>query len=161
MSDALYVHGIIISQATGEAQEIRSPSASVVGIVGTAPASRELTVNLPAAFLGKKAALDAIYPQGATAAKGTLYEAAIGVQEQGLARMVLVKSSSDSQADILKAIEALPLAKSVTGYKPKILIAPGFGSEVTQDAVNPSPSPTPAPNPNPEPENNRNRPRGT
>lgn len=159
MSDALYVHGIIISQGTGEAQEIRSPSTSIVGIVGTAPASRELTVNFPATFLGKKAALDAIYPEGSTGDKGTLYESVIGVQEQGLARVVLVKSASNSQADILKAIDALPMAKSLTGYKPKILIAPGVGSEVTQSTVNPAPNPTPAPDPTPE--NNRNRPRGT
>jgi hypothetical protein len=79
--------------------------------------------------------------------------------------MVLVKSASESQADILKAIDALPMAKSVTGHKPKILIVPGFGSEITQATVNPAPTPNPAPSPNPtpspEPENNRNRPRGT
>jgi hypothetical protein len=165
MSDALYVHGIIISQATGEAQEIRSPSTSVVGIVGTAPAGKDLTVNFPRDFLGKKAALDAIYPEGATGDRGTLFDAVIGIQEQGLARVVLVKSASGSQADILRAIDALPMAKSVTGHKPKILIVPGFGSEVREGAVNlaPEPNPTPSPNPAPapEPENNRNRPRGT
>ncbi len=143
MSDALYVHGIIISQGTGEAQEIRSPTASVVGIVGTAPSSSELTANLPAAFLGKKAALDAIFPAGSSGARGTLYEAVIGVQEQGLARMVLVRAGSDSQADIMKAIEALPSSKSVTGYKPKILIVPGLGYGIPPD---PTPNPTPTPN---------------
>jgi hypothetical protein len=158
MSDALYVHGIIISQATGEAQEIRSPSTSVVGIVGTAPSSKELVVNFPAAFLGKKAALEAIYPEGAVGDRGTLYESVIGIQEQGLARMVLVKAASGSQADILKAIDALPMAKSVTGHKPKILTVPGFGGEATQDTVSPTPPPNSAPTP--EPENNRNRPRG-
>lgn len=145
MSDALYVHGIIISQGTGEAQEIRSPSASVVGIVGTAPSSRDLLANVPAAFLGKKAALDAVFPPGSSGGRGTLYDAVIGVQEQGPSRMVLVRATSDSQADIMKAIDALPSAKSVTGYKPKILIVPGLGFEIPSTPA-PTPNPTPAPN---------------
>jgi phage tail sheath protein FI len=137
MTDALYVHGIIINQATGEAQEIRSPSSSVVGIVGTAPQSKDLKANVPAAFLGKKAALDAIYPEGSKGDKGSLHGAVIGVQEQGLVRMVLVRSESDKQADIIKAIEALPSAKSVTGHKPKILIVPGLGNTITSEVASP------------------------
>jgi hypothetical protein len=128
MADAGYVHGIVVNQNTGTVETFRSPAVNVVGIVGTAPGSVVLKANEPASFLGKKEALAAIYPEGAIGDRGTLYSSVIGVQEQTSARVVLVRSASNSQADIIKAIEAFLDAKSVTGFKPKILIAPGFGN---------------------------------
>jgi hypothetical protein len=128
MADAGYVHGIVVNQNTGTVETFRSPAVNIVGIVGTAPGSVVLKANEPAAFLGKKAALTAIYPEGAKGEKGTLYNSVIGVQEQTSARVVLVRAASDSQADIMMAIEAFLDARSITGLKPKILIAPGFGN---------------------------------
>ncbi len=146
MSDAGYVHGIVVNQNTGAVETFRSPAVNIVGIVGTAPESKVLKANEPAAFLGKKEALAAIYPEGAKGDKGTIYHAVIGVQEQTTARVVLVRSASDSQADITKAIEAFLNAKSVTGFKPKILIVPGFGNKNLEDSGSP-----PTPNPTPDP----------
>ncbi len=151
MADAGYVHGIVVNQNTGAVETFRSPAVNVVGIVGTASESKVLKVNEPAAFLGKKDALAAIHPEGAKGEKGTLYNSVIGVQEQTTARVVLVRSASDSQADIIKAIEAFLNAKSITGFKPKILIAPGFGNKNLDDS-GPAPAPTPAPTPNPAPD---------
>ncbi len=149
MSDAGYVHGIVVNQNTGAVETFRSPAVNIVGIVGTAPESKVLKANEPAAFLGKKEALAAIYPEGAKGDKGTLYHAVIGVQEQTTARVILIRSASDSQADIMTAIEGFLNAKSMTGFKPKILIAPGFGNKNLDD---PAPAPTPAPTPNPTPD---------
>ncbi len=151
MSDAGYIHGIVVNQNTGVVETFRSPAVNIVGIVGTAPESKMLKVNEPAAFLGKKEALAAIYPEGAKGGKGTLYNSVIGVQEQTAARVVLVRSASDSQADVIKAIEAFLNAKSITGFKPKILIAPDFGNKNLDDP-GPAPAPTPAPTPNPTPD---------
>ncbi len=150
MSDEGYVHGIVVNQNTGAVETFRSPAVNIVGMVGTAPESKALKVNEPSAFLGKKAALAAIHPEGAKGEKGTLYNAVIGVQEQTNARVVLVRSASDSQADIITAIEAFLNAKSITGFKPKILIAPGFGNKNLDDPA-PAPTPAPAPNPTPDP----------
>lgn len=149
MSDAGYVHGIVVNQNTGAVETFRSPAVNIVGIVGTAPESKVLKANEPAAFPGKKEALAAIYPEGAKGEKGTLYSSVIGVQEQTTARVVLVRSASDSQADVIKAIDAFLNAKSVTGFKPKILIAPGFGNKNLDD---PAPAPSPALTPNPAPD---------
>ncbi len=148
MSDAGYVHGIVVNQNTGAVETFRSPAVNIVGIVGTAPGSTVLKANEPAAFLGKKAALTAIYPEGAKGEKGTLYGSVIGVQEQTTARVVLVRAASDSQADVIKAIEAFLNSKSLTGFKPKILIAPGFGN-TNPDGPGPAPTPTPEPTPTP------------
>lgn len=152
MSDAGYVHGIVVNQNTGAVETFRSPAVNVVGIVGTAPGSSVLKPGVPLAFLGKKEALAAIYPEGAKGEKGTLYSSVIGVQEQTTARIILVRSASDSQADIIKAIEAFLNAKSITGFKPKILIAPGFGNKNLDDS-GPAPTPAPASNPTSDPEN--------
>ena len=128
MADQGYVHGILVKEGSGEVQIVRSPGQSIVGIVGTAPQSTTLKDNIPAAFLGRKAALAAIYPDGAKGDKGSLYDAVIGVQDQTPARMILIKAKSSGDADILSAIDTLADAESVTGFKPKILIASGFGS---------------------------------
>jgi hypothetical protein len=154
MADAGYVHGIVVNQNTGAVETFRSPAVNVVGIVGTATGSTVLKPGVPVAFLGKKEALAAIHPEGAKGEKGTLYYSVIGVQEQTTARIVLVRSASDSQADIITAIEAFLNAKSITGFKPKILIAPGFGNKNLDDpgsasGTNPTTPPNPAPDPAP------------
>jgi hypothetical protein len=148
MSDAGYVHGIVVNQNTGAIETFRSPAVNIVGIVGTAPGSTVLKPGEPQAFLGKKAALAAIYPEGAAGGKGTLYNSVIGVQEQTTARVILVRSASDSQADVINAIDGFLNAKSITGFKPKILIAPGFGNKNLDDSL---PAPTPNPTPDPAP----------
>jgi len=137
MAEDGYVHGIVVKEGGAGVQAIRSPSQAVVGIVGTAPGSTTLPTNTPTSFLGKKAAIEAIVPKGASGKPGTLYAAVLGVYEQTPARIVLVRSASESDADILKAIDALLDAESVTGFKPKILIAPGFGNTNPVDSSTP------------------------
>lgn len=137
MGDA-YVHGIVVKEGSGQVQVIRSPSQSVVGIVGTAPQSKLLIDNTPVAFSGKKPALEAAYPAGSSGDRGSIYDGIVGVHEQTPAQLVLIKAKSDKESDIFAAIDALLEAESVTGFKPKILVAPGLGN------FNPSVSPTPA-----------------
>lgn len=124
-----YVHGIVIKEGSGEIRTIRSPSPYVVGLVGTAPSSATTLKNEePTVFFKKKAAFDAIDPGGLAADKGTLHDAVFGAFEQTDATVVLVRAKSASDADIMSAIEKLTEAESVTGYKPKIIAAPGFGN---------------------------------
>ena len=122
-----YVHGIVIKEGSGEVRAIRSPNQSVVGIVGTAPSST-LSVEIPTVFFKKKDALSAIYPEKATGQRGTLYQALIGVNEKSDSTTIVVRAKSESDADIGAAIDKLLDAESVTGYKPKIILAPGFGN---------------------------------
>lgn len=123
-----YVHGIVIKEGTGEVRTIRSPSPSVVGIVGTTAATgTTLKVGVPEVFFKDNAALEAVYPSGSIGPKGSLYYALLGVYEQADATVVVVRAQSGSDADIMAAIEKLEDAESLTGFKPKILAAPGFG----------------------------------
>ncbi|MDQ3231784.1 MAG: hypothetical protein M3Q07_08195 [Pseudobdellovibrionaceae bacterium] len=147
----LYVHGVVIKEGGSEIRQIRSPNQSVIGIVGTAPASTELKPNVPRAYFKKKAALEAIFPSGSSGIKGSLHEAVVGIFDQLEATIVLVKSASNSDGDVIKAIESLAEAQSVTDQKPKILIAPGYGNTNPQPAANPPADPTPNPEPDPTP----------
>jgi phage tail sheath protein FI len=130
----LYVHGVVIKEGGSEVRQIRSPNQSVIGMVGTAPASTALKDNVPAVYFKKKAALEAVFPANASGEKGTLYNAVIGIYDQLEGTVVLVKSKSDSQEDLLKAIEVLVDSQSLVDQKPKIILAPGFGN------TNPAPS---------------------
>ena len=123
-----YVHGIVIKEGSGEVRTIRSPSPSVVGLVGTAVAAgSSLKALVPEVFFKENAALDAVYPSGSSGPKGSLYHALRGVYEQTDATVVVIRAQSGSDADIMTAIEKLEDAEALTGFKPKILAAPGFG----------------------------------
>lgn len=163
MADS-YVHGVVIKEGTGEIRAIRSPSPYVLGIVGTAPSSRVLAPETPAVFYKKKSALDAVFPSDGKDGRGTLYDAVIGAYEQADATAVLIRAKSGKTEDIISAIEKLADAESMTGFKPKILLVPGFGNTNLQPApippapaptppapVPPGPAPTPDPDPNPNP----------
>jgi phage tail sheath protein FI len=123
-----YVHGIVIKEGSGEIRTIRSPSPSVVGLVGTAAAAgTTLKALVPEVFFKENTALEAVYPSGSSGPKGTLYQALRGVYEQTDATVVVVRALSSSDADIMAAIDKLEDAEALTGFKPKILAAPGFG----------------------------------
>ncbi|MDQ3232504.1 MAG: hypothetical protein M3Q07_11835 [Pseudobdellovibrionaceae bacterium] len=152
----LYVHGVVIKEGGSEVRQIRSPNQSVIGMVGTAPSSTVLKDNVPSVFLKKKSAIEAVYPADAKGDKGTLYDAVVGVYDQLEATVVLIKSASVSEADLIKAVEILADAESLVGHKPKIILAPGFGNTNP-----PAPTPTPTPDPDsddPPLESNRNNP---
>lgn len=54
---------------------------------------------------------------------GSLYHAVVGVHTQSEDTIVLVKASSESDKDLQTAIKSMLDAESITGYKPKVIIA--------------------------------------
>lgn len=128
----LYVHGIVVVEGTGELRAFRSPNQSTIGIVGTAHAQSTLTPETPAVFLTKKEALAAIAPDGAAGDKGTLYLNTQVIYDQGDATVVISRAKTASDADVQTAIDALLNAESITGFKPKIILAPGLGKKVAE-----------------------------
>ncbi len=128
----LYVHGIVVVEGTGELRAFRSPNQSTIGIVGTAHTQSTLAAETPAVFLTKKEALAAIAPDGAEGEKGTLYLNTQVIYDQGDATVVISRAKTSSDADVQAAIEALLNAESITGFKPKIILAPGLGKAVTE-----------------------------
>ncbi len=138
-----YVHGIVVVSGTKEVRIIRTPNQSAVGAVGTAPrSSNTVKEEVPIAFYSKKEALESIYQSGEP--KGTLYDALRGIYDQGEPTVVVVKAKSEAPADIEAAIEKLLDAESITGIKPKVLVAAGHTGNIPTAAapVAPTPSPT-------------------
>lgn len=124
------IHGIEIVSGGKEIRIIRSPNQAVIGIVGTASSKTTLKPATPEAFTKGKAALAAIFPDGTTGDKGSLYDAVAGAYEQGDGIVVVSLASSSSNDDVIKAIESLLDAESITGFKPKIICAPGLGNTI-------------------------------
>ncbi|SMF81651.1 hypothetical protein [Pseudobacteriovorax antillogorgiicola] len=133
-----YVNGIVIEESSGEIRTITTGSQSVIGLVGTAPhAAASLEANVPKAFRSRAKALADVLPPGKEGEtdKGTLYGSLLQIYEQGGASVVVVRAASDSNSDVMTAIDALLTAESATGLKPKILAAPGH-SGIIPAAVN-------------------------
>ena len=131
-----YVHGIVVVSGTKEVRIIRTPNQSAIGAVGTAPHSKSSVKDeVPVAFFSKEEALAAIHESGEP--KGTLYDSLTGIYEQGNPTVVVVKARSESTPDIESAIEKLLDAESVTGIKPKVLVAGGHTGTVVIDPETP------------------------
>lgn len=138
-----FLHGIEVVNVDGGARAITIPSTSVIGIVGTAPRadasvfpldtpvlvpnSRTLAAKLLSLAAGADGdgtlpeALDSIFDQASAAI--VVVRVAKGTDEETMANVV---GSVDPNTGQRKGVKALLAAESVTGSKPRILIAPGF-----------------------------------
>lgn len=141
-----FLHGVEFIEIDEGGRPIKIVRSSVIGIVGTAPDAdeTEFPLNKPTLIYGspKKAAKLDTKGDGA----GTLPNAmdAIFDQHHGLVVVVRVAEGADdaatttnvvggSTSEGLKGVHALLGAKTVTGVKPKILIAPGFTHQRPED----------------------------
>ena len=137
-----YVHGIRVVKGAEGARIVLTPNQSVVGIVGTAPKSRALSIETPIAFHKESEALEAIFPLGSTGDRGSLFQSVKAIYAQGSGSIVIIRAKSESTADIIAAISRFPEAEALTGLKPKILCAPGHTGNLPK-----SPSTTPSSSP--------------
>lgn len=136
-----YIHGVSVVESNDGARPIRTAASAVIGIVGTAPLADAAVfpVNTPVLIAGsrKEAAL-----LGAT---GTLPQALDGILDQGGALVVVIRVADDAlpanlTANVIGGVDALTgaytgmqawlAAQSVLGFAPRLLIAPGFSSQV-------------------------------
>lgn len=143
MADTDYIHGIRVVENTAELRVIGIPGTGVIGLTGTAPsAAATLAVEKPTVFFQGPEALKAIFPKGSTGQRGTLFAAAQAIFDQGSPIVVIVRSKSDSVADLQSAIEAFLEAESATGYKPEVICAPGHTGTIPTAPVTPAVAPT-------------------
>jgi phage tail sheath protein FI len=125
-----YLHGIEIRKDASGIRSIQSVATSVIGLVGTTD-NKSLKPEIPKAFFRRKDALDAIK------GKGTLEKAVVGIYDQAGATLLIIRAKSSLVADVSAACEKLLQAESMTGFKPKILCAPGFTHQMPE--VEPEP----------------------
>ena len=140
-----YLHGIETIEVTNGARPVQTVRASVLAIIGTAPAADAgaWPLDEPIAVVGGP---EAIADLGAT---GTLPDAFAALFKQGVGVTAIVVRVAEG-VDIAETItnivgspaaqsgvHAFTAAQSLLGLKPRIMIAPGFTSQRINDGANP------------------------
>lgn len=153
-----FLHGIETVDVDTGARTISVASASVIGLVGTAPKADPLVfpLNTPVICNGAPSQLAALLTGTSTSGNGTLPDALDSIFDQSAAVVVVVRvdaASDEAQtlANIIGGVSAttgqfsgcsaLLAAENAVGVKPRILIAPGFthqkGGTVQSPTANP------------------------
>ncbi|MQP64707.1 phage tail protein [Niveispirillum sp. SYP-B3756] len=140
-----FFHGIEITEVSDGIRPVETVRSAVIGVVGTAPgaSAASFPLDTPVLLPGHpRLAADL----GTT---GTLPDAVEGIFSQAGAFVVVIRvaEGADTAATLANiigsevagtGIHALPLAGSVTGVVPRILIAPGFTSARAGGTANPA-----------------------
>lgn len=150
-----FLHGVEVVEVDGGARSITTASSSIIGIVGTAPRADEAAfpLNTPV-LVPNSRALAAKLLTGAAGADGdgTLPDALDSIFDQAGAVVIVVRVAKgvdepatianvlggvNSVSGVYEGVHALLAAESVTGYKPRLLLAPGFTHQRTGGTANP------------------------
>jgi len=142
-----YHHGVRVVEINEGSRPIRVPSTAIIGIVGTATLTdtSKLPLDTPTLFTSIDAALAAV----ATATDGTLKKSLelIKAQSSPVVVVVRVDAGADATEQSLNTIgtvtaagqktglQAMLVAESITGVKPRILVAPGLDDESVASAM--------------------------
>lgn len=147
-----FLHGVEVVNVDGGSRPITVAASSVIGIVGTAPladasvfplntpvlvpASRAMAAKLKVAEGGDAGtlpdALDSIFDQ----AGAVVIVVRVDQGEDEAATLANVLGGVDAGTGQYEGVHAFLAAEAVTGYKPRILIAPGFTHQRSGDTAN-------------------------
>lgn len=147
-----FLHGVEVVNVDGGSRPITVAASSVIGIVGTAPladasvfpfntpvlvpASRAMAAKLKVADGGDAGtlpdALDSIFDQ----AGAVVIVVRVDQGEDEAATLANVLGGVDAGTGQYEGVHAFLAAEAVTGYKPRILIAPGFTHQRSGDTAN-------------------------
>lgn len=146
-----FLHGVEVITIDDGVRTISVPSTSVIGVVGTAPRAdvAAFPLNTPVVVNSRTVAAKLLLNAGAD--DGTLPDALDSIFDQAAAVVVVVRVEKgvddaattvnvvggvDSVTGQHEGVHALLAAESITGSKPRILIAPGFTHQQADDLVN-------------------------
>lgn len=135
-----FLHGVEVVEITDGARPIRTVRASVIGLVGTAPAADadKFPLNTPVLIAGRRT--EAAF----LGTDGTLPEAIDDIFDQAGAIIVVIRveeggDDAETLANViggvdpgtaqLQGVHALLAAEGEVGVAPRILVAPGFSQE--------------------------------
>ncbi|HKY46153.1 MAG TPA: phage tail sheath subtilisin-like domain-containing protein [Pyrinomonadaceae bacterium] len=146
-----FLHGVEVINIDDGARPISTVSTSVIGIVGTAPDAdaTAFPLNTPVVVANSRALAAKLSTNPATQ-EGTLIPAMDSIFDQAGAVVVVVRveegeTDAETLANVLggvnsttgqyEGVQALLAAESITGVKPRILIAPGFTHQRVQGGL--------------------------
>lgn len=146
MSD--FLHGVEVVTIDDGVRPIRTASASVIGVVGTAPEADAdaFPLNEPVLVLGSRSHAAKLGDEGTlpdalgdilsvTGAMVVVVRVEEGADDE--ATMSAVIGGVDSDTGKYLGVEALLAAGSSVGAKPRILVAPGFTHQLPEDPGSP------------------------
>lgn len=146
-----FLHGVEVLDIDDGSRSISIASSSVIGIIGTAPNADPVAfpLNTPVLIAGSRVdaaklvalttspdngtlpdAIDSILDQ----AKAVIVVIRVDVAQESTAQRALVIGGTDANGNYL-GVQALMAAEHVLGFKPRILIAPGFTHQRVADGV--------------------------
>jgi uncharacterized protein len=148
-----FLHGVEVVEIDSGDRPIATAASSIIAIIGTAPRADVLAfpVNTPV-MVANSRTLAAKLLLGVGDSDGTLPDAMDSIFDQAGAAVIVIRveegiDDAATLANVLggtnavtgayEGVHALLAAESVTGFKPRILIAPGFTHRtgVTANAV--------------------------
>ena len=150
-----FLHGVEVLEVTSGPRPIRTVRSSVIGIVGTAPEADAdvFPLNQPVVIAGSRSEAAKLYTDSSGAAdEGTLPAAVDGILDQIGALIIVIRVEADADETVeitnviggahadtgaLQGVHALSGAESITGFSPRILIAPGFTHQRPSAGSNP------------------------
>jgi phage tail sheath protein FI len=147
-----FLHGVEVLEIDDGIRPITTVRSSVIGLIGTAPDAdaTAFPLNTPVLIAGSRTEAAKLDTVGDGA--GTLPDAMDDIFDQCGAVVVVVRvdEGADEAATLTnivggidvatgqyKGVQAFLAAKSILGYAPKILCAPGFTSQRPDDLANP------------------------
>ena len=150
MSGTQYLHGAELLEIDSGPRPIRTVNSAVLGIIGTAPNADPIKfpLNTPVILAGSRREAAALRDAAGLDGGGTLPEAVDAILDQAGALLVVVRVAKETTdagtlVNVLgtssesTGVYAFETAESITGYKPRVLLAPGFTS-ATVDAQTPN-----------------------
>lgn len=149
---ATFLHGVEVIEIDAGPRPIQTVKSSVIGIIGTAPDADDAAfpLNTPVIIAGSRKEAAKLDTTGA--GRGTLPIALDGIFDQIGAVVIVVRvdegaTETDTMANIIGGVNAatgqfegthaLVGAESVTGFSPRILLAPGFTHQRPEGLANP------------------------
>lgn len=149
MSDS-FLHGVEVIEIDNGPRPIRTVRSAVIGLVGTAPDAdaAAFPLNTPVLIAGNRLEAAKLDTVGAKA--GTLPRAIDGIFDQAGALVIVVRveEGADASATLSNVIggidpvtgqssgvHVLRDAESIVGQSPRILVAPGFTHQRTDNAI--------------------------
>ncbi len=149
-----FLHGVEVIDIDGGARSITIPATSVIGIVGTAPRASmpDFPANTPVLVQNSRALAAKLAAGAPDVPLGTLPDALDSILDQAGASVVVVRveegaNETETLANVIggvnaqtgqyEGVHALLAAESITGSKPRLLIAPGFTHVRPADPANP------------------------
>ncbi len=139
-----FLHGVEVVEIDGGARTIATATSSIIGIVGTAPRADAsvFPLNTPVMVANSRAvAAKLLSGVAGNDGDGTLPEAMDSIFDQAGAAVIVVRvakgaddaatlanvlGGANAQNGQYEGVHALLGAESITGFKPRILVAPGF-----------------------------------